>query len=122
MPTQTQVDTAINFAETNSLWVTPTGATGYDNDLTTPIAPFINEWGVTYANVQSTAEWIWYDSGGDAGNPFSAVPLSGFNHDEFLVFRIAGSATVPEPSTFVLAALGLMGLLGFGRLRRKHRS
>ena len=30
-----------------------------------------------------------------------------------------GWSVIPEPSTFVLAALGLLGLLGFGRRRRK---
>ncbi len=122
MPTQTQVDTAIAFAETNGLWVTPTGAPGYDNDLSTPIAPFTIEWGSTYPNVQSTASWIWYDSGNDPGIPgFRPAPLNGFNHDEFLVFRIAGAA-VPEPSTIVLAVLGLIGLLGITRRKNKYRS
>ncbi len=121
MPTQTEVDTAINFAETNGLWVTPSGATGYDNDLTTPIAPFTSEWGLTYANIQSTAEWIWYDSGNDPGSASTPAPLDGFNHDEFLIFRIAGTATVSEPSSFVLAVIGSIGLLGLGG-RRKRQS
>ncbi len=36
-----------------------------------------------------------------------------------LVHVAGGTALVPEPSTFVLAALGLLGLLGWGRRRRR---
>lgn len=42
--------------------------------------------------------------------------------DGILLFDAATDWTInviPEPSTFVLAALGLLGLLGFGRRRRK---
>ena len=39
LATQAQVDFAINYATNNGLWVTPTGAAGYDNDPSTPTAP-----------------------------------------------------------------------------------
>ena len=36
-------------------------------------------------------------------------------------FRIASSAAVPEPSTYAMAAMGLLGLFGFGYARtRRH--
>jgi hypothetical protein len=115
MPSQTEVNTAIAFAEANGLWVTPSSASGYDNDLSTPITGYTWEWGSTYANIEPSASWIWYDSGNDpyVGN-FAPVPLIGFNHDEFLVFRVAGAA--PEPATLGLLALGLVPAL----LRRRR--
>ena len=111
MPTQAQVDTAILYAETNNLWVAPTSVPGYDNDMSTPIAPYDWEWGWTFPNIESTASWIWYDSGNDPSTstayPYRAKPFHGFNHDEFLVFRVAGSA-VPEPATIGLLSLGAL--------------
>jgi hypothetical protein len=119
MPTQTQVDTAIAYAESNSLWVTPTSSPGYDNDLSTPIAPYTWEWGWTFADIEPSASWIWYDSGNDTyAGTFRPVPIIGFNHDEFLIFRLAGAA-VPEPGSAVLALLG-MSVLGFTPRRRKR--
>ena len=110
MPTQTQVDTAIAYAETNNLWVAPTAVPGFDNDLSTPIAPYTWEWGWTFASIDPSASWIWYDSGNDPyTGTFRPVPINGFNHDEFLVFRVAGA--VPEPGT--MALLGLGGLTFF---------
>lgn len=48
-------------------------------------------WGMHLNNVPLTAKWIWYDSGNDprANYPASPyVPFVGFNHEEFLIFRI----------------------------------
>lgn len=116
MPTQTQVNTAITYAEANGLWVAPTAVSGYDNDLSTSISPYSTEWLFTYPNIQSSASWIWYDSGKDTyAGTFAPVPLIGFNHDEFLVFRVPG--IVPEPAT--LGVLGLGGLLVLIRRRRR---
>ena len=108
MPTQTQVDTAIAYATANNLWVSPTSVPGYDNDPSTSISPATWEWGWFFPTIDTSASWIWYDSGKDTSPiTLAPVPLDGFNHDEFLVFRIAGAA-VPEPST--------LGLLMFGTL------
>ena len=120
MPTQTEVDTAIAYAEANNLWVAPTGAAGYDNDPSTPIAPYLIEWGATYPNIAQSASWVWYDSGKDPSTSLGApAPLRGFNHDEFLVFRVAGAA-VPEPATWLLATMGLAGLLLCGWKSRRR--
>jgi PEP-CTERM motif len=56
-------------------------------------------------NIDAAAKWVWYSSNGD---PDPTTP--GYNHDEWLVFRIPVAATptsVPEPSSIV-------GLLGIG--------
>ncbi len=115
MPTQAEVDTAIAYAETNNLWVNPVGAAGYDNDPSTPIAPYGLEWGTTYPNMPSDAQWVWHDTGrGDPGHFLTwPAPLYGFNHDEFLIFRVVGAA--PTPGTAGL--VGIAGLLA-GRRRR----
>jgi len=113
MPTQTQVDAAIAYATANSLWVAPSTAPGYDNDPSTPIAPYSFIWPTALPNIQTSAQWIWYDSGKDTSvSSVLPIPLRGFNHDEFLVFRVPGA--VPEPVTAVL--LGVGAVL-FGRRR-----
>ncbi len=110
MPTQTQVDTAIAYAEANSLWVAPTAVAGYDNDTSTSIFPYLTVWGwIPFADIEPSASWIWYDSGNDPGSASWPAPLDGFNHDEFLVFRVPGIA--PEPATLGVLALGLVPVL-----------
>lgn len=112
MPTQTQVNAAISYATLNNLWVAPSTAPGYDNDPGTPIAPAAFIWPTPLPNVQTSANWIWYDSGRGPGFPFIPDPFYGFNHDEFLVFRVPGIA--PEP-----ASLGLLAIGGAMFLRRR---
>ncbi|MFV1980729.1 MAG: PEP-CTERM sorting domain-containing protein [Rhodothermia bacterium] len=109
-PTQSQVQTAVNYATTNGLWVTPTSAPGYDN------ASSPSPWGAR-PGIPGTAEWIWYDTGVGTSVPYPA-PFDGFNHDEFLVFRIAGAA-VPEPGSAVLALLAMSGM---GLITRRKRA
>jgi len=53
--------------------------------------------------------------GGDHGGGIEKYML-----DEISINGSAPSAAVPEPSTFALAAVGLLGLGIFGRRRRKR--
>lgn len=62
-------------------------------------------WGLR-PEIDAAARWSWYSSNGDT-NPTSP----GFNHDEYLIFRISVDAQeVPEPSGLLLIGLGLLGL------------
>jgi hypothetical protein len=92
MPDQTMVDTAIAFAQMYDLWVTPAAAAGYDNDPSTPISPYTSEpWATAaYVNIPPEADWIWHQSGTVYAGDMPS-PLEGYNHDEFLVFRVAGA-------------------------------
>jgi hypothetical protein len=66
-------------------------------------------WGLR-PGIDAAASWVWHSSNGDT-DPTSP----GFDHDEWLVFRI--SVAVPEPGSAVLCAVGL-AVLGVRRGRR----
>ena len=53
--------------------------------------------------------------GGSMAEPGGSDPNEKYMFDEITI----NGTLVPEPSTFLLAALGLLGLLGWGRRRRK---
>lgn len=75
-------------------------------------------WG-PISGIDSAARWVWYSSNGDL-DPTSP----GFNHDEWLVFRISIAAgTTPPPNTVPEsgATLGLLALSVAG-LAWAHRS
>ena len=76
--------------------------------------------GGTIGGIDGTARWMWYDSGLDTSPPsLAAIPFDGFNHQEFLIFRmpvIPVDTVIPEPASF--APLMFAGLLWI-RKRRK---
>lgn len=98
MPTQAQVNTAINYATTNNLWITPSDPPGEVNDGTV--------FGGLRTNIPVSANWIWHNTGlgPNPGNPLHG----GFNHNEFLVFRLQGAVNKQQvilgaqaPGTFL---------------------
>jgi hypothetical protein len=72
--------------------------------------------GVTIAGVDSAARWMWYDNGLDTSVGTPPPPFLGFNHDEYLIYRIP--VTAPEPATATMTLLG--GLAMIRRLRKKQ--
>lgn len=100
-PSQSQVDNAIAFATMNNLWQAPdTAPAGAVNG----VAP----WGFRNG-IDPTARWIWHRKAGGPVDPLHG----GYNHDEFLIFRVVGIAPAP-------GALGLLvpGIALIGRRRR----
>lgn len=108
-PTTAQTNAAIAYASANGLWTTPSSYAGYDNDPSTPVAganppPYQGSAALWQSQgLPKNAAWIWYDSGKDLSTYLSyPKPFRGFNHDEFLVFRIAGAAEI-KPQTGTLS-------------------
>lgn len=98
MPTQAEVGQAIAYASANNLWVNPSTGPGYTNVSSN------NPWGRTFSSIPTNTDFIWHDTGRDNS---SIAPFDGFNHDEFLVFRVA---PVPEPSAGLLDLVSAMSL------------
>ncbi len=68
-------------------------------------------WGATVGGgMGPDANWTWYDSGAD---PRPDAPYDGFNHDEYLIFRLP--VNIPAPTT---AGLFAVGALAGARRRR----
>jgi len=70
-------------------------------------------WGAI-AGIDAAAHWVWYSSNGD---PDPTSP--GFDHDEWLIFRIPiAAAPIPEPASGVLLLLGLAAIGARAHKRR----
>ena len=102
-PTQSEVDQAIAYAEANGLWE----PTSFDPTWTN--ASHGGPWPTNLPGIPGDANWIWHDAGVGTGIPYED-PYDGANHDEFLVFRIAGAA-VPTPGSGALISVGALALL-----------
>jgi hypothetical protein len=90
-------------------WVAP--AIGGNNTGTFPPT---NPW-VAVGVILPSSQWMWYDSGKDTVSStlgFSPPFRLGFNHDEFLIFRLP----VPEPSSLGVVFVGAV-LIGLRRGR-----
>lgn len=101
LPTTAQVDAAIAYAQANSLWIPTSTAPG--NNLNG-----VGPWGLR-PGISAQAQWIWHAAPGGPTDPLRGS----FNHEEFLVFRLAGA--VPTPG-----ALALLGLAVIPATRRKR--
>lgn len=108
-------DSADDFTELNSQLALANLGNNPSNGWVNTTAGEANgasPWG-TLSEIDAAARWSWYNSNG-SDNP----TLGGFNHAEYLIFRISVGATeVPEPTTLLLMAIGLFGL-GFARKYR----
>ncbi len=101
MPTQAQVSAAISYAENNGLWIGTSTAPGNNVNGVSP-------WGFR-TGIDAASQWIWHRAPNGPADPLRG----GFNHEEFLVFRIAGA--VPTPGT-----LGLLAGLAMLTSRRRR--
>lgn len=84
-PTITEINNAIASAQPTD-WKVP--FVGAPNGPTNNDSP---PWKQVIQGIPSEAHWMWHDSGKDARAKYPQdpyVPFAGFNHDEFLIFRI----------------------------------
>ncbi len=96
-PTRAQVDRAITYATLNGLWMaTDTSPGGALNG--------VSPWGLR-PGISASAEWIWHRAPGGPADPLRG----GFNHDEFLVFRLSGNVPAPMTAGMLGGGLVLMG-------------
>ena len=80
-------------------------------------------WGAR-PDIDAAAHWVWYNK---PGSGITNPTIGGYNHDEWLVFRVgvaatpAGPAPVPEPAAWALMGVGLL-CVGWNARRRSAPS
>jgi hypothetical protein len=96
-PTASEINNHITSANSANAWKAT--AVGPTNANSSQI--YAGASNLKVANISDDANWIWYDSGRNGGHS----PFLGFNHDEFLIFRIpawkmaeALDPDAPEPN------------------------
>lgn len=79
-PPMAEINAQIQLANSNNAWkATAVGPRNADSNQIFGGAATLK-----IANVTDEAKWIWHDSGRNG----SQSPFEGFNHEEFLIFRI----------------------------------
>ncbi len=88
--------------------------------VSTPGIPVI-VWAGGWDAGTGTDDWVarWVPSIAGSWNAIAIDPTSGFGHDEITEID-AIKAIIPEPSTMVLAGLGLAAIVGMALRRRKR--
>jgi hypothetical protein len=101
-------NSASDFAELTSQLLLANSGTNPSNGWVATTAGNANgasPWGLR-PEIDANAYWSWYNSNGSV-NPTDG----GFDHNEYLIFRISVDAQeVPEPGSLLLMGLGLLGL------------
>ena len=80
-----------------------------------PLADGHHDLPMTIPNVSARYVKLAFD-GGSMAEPNGSDPNEKYMFDEITI----NANPIPEPSTFFLAALGLLGLLGWGRRKRRR--
>ena len=93
-----------------------TSITLVGNDEANNLGDFVQDLG----DLASSGNYLLFEGLAGNGVTISSAATSGFRAGVNGVQIVATAAVVPEPSTFVLAVLGLLGLAWFGRRRRRR--
>jgi len=80
-PSRDEVLEQIEKANCHHYWKRPTEGPQNIQNLTISSAPV--------AGISPNANFIWFDTGLDTSSGTPAPPFNGFNHDEFLIFRLS---------------------------------
>ncbi len=82
----------------------------------TPVIAWVPGWTGASGSDDWVARWVAAEPG--LYNVVAIEPPFGFGHDEIVEID-AIKAVIPEPSSLLLAAIGLLSLIGYGRRRKE---